>query len=231
MNNDKKIRPIPLAPLVVALLVGLVFLAIALVFQVKRVNGLESSVSVEATVTSVDDKIKVSYTYDNVELKDITISLMTTPAVGDKVQIYIDQNDYAIAFSDETSVSIILILTIGGSIAVVLSTIGLLVRFRLTRGIDKIVAGGKYIYANVDKVIYETQLTNHDGQHPFIIQCHYEDFKGKVHKDYELPPIYHNPQDYIDANKNKVRLYIKGKNYKKYRVDPVLTDPDNTNLT
>ena len=72
----------------------------------------------------------------------------------------------------------------------------------------------------MDRVVYETSVTDENGRHPFVLYCHYEDFHGRRKHDYVLNDIYDNPNAYLAAHKNKLKLYIKGKNYRKYRFDP-----------
>lgn len=223
MNQKNQPKPIPLSPLIIALLLGIIFLGIGTGFLVKRADGLQDSYSATATVIETSPSLKVAYTYDGVQVKSAKILSLRSYQKGDTLTVRVPKDDYAKGYSDQTSIDIITILMVGGGIAFVLGAIAMVLRAWMIRGIDKIVAGGKYIYADVEKVIYETAITLADGGHPYIIQCSYEDFKGKKHQDYSLQ-VTQNPQPYLADNSNRVRIFIKGTNLKKYRIDPLLEE-------
>lgn len=43
---------------------------------------------------------------------------------------------------------------------------GLIIRHNVMGDVDMIVEGGKYIYVDVDRVVYETSVTDENGRHP-----------------------------------------------------------------
>lgn len=221
-NNiqKEKARIIPKGSFIFCLLVGIIGLGIATFCHIGVANGKRTHLKTDAVVTSAGDTVLVDYTYDGLEFKNKELYAFNTPSVGDHITIYLDKEDYETPINYAISSQIALIFTISGAVFFLAGLAGLIIRHNVMGDVDMIVEGGKYIYVDVDRVVYETSVTDENGRHPFVLYCHYEDFHGKRKHDYVLNDIYDNPNAYLAAHKNKLKLYIKGKNYRKYRFDP-----------
>ncbi len=112
---------------------------------------------------------------------------------------------------------------------------------------DSIIAEGNYIMADVDQVIYATEIDDREPvnsthgifhtpveedydetaevHHPYIIYCHYINSQGK-RKDYIVPNVWVSPYPYLEKHNNQVKVYIKGNNINKYRFDLTMFEED-----
>lgn len=212
-------RKIPKTSFVVCTVAGIALLALAVICRIRLDASKKSFIPIDALVTKVEDNVYVSYTYNTDTYSNVEISMINKPSVGDTIRIYISKEDYAAAVSDDVSGSLIKGFFFTGAIFFTAGAAALILRRILGGKTNSILEGGKFIYAEVDEVIYETGTTDKNGAHPYTIRCHYDDFSGKRRQNYVLKDIYTNPNAYLAANKKKVKLYIKGKNYKKYYFD------------
>ncbi len=223
MNNTKKKLRIPLGPIVLALLLGCVFTGLSIFITYSRSSAVDGAVGIKAKVTDASDTVTVTYTYNDIEYKNISIVLFEDPAIGEVIHIYIDPSDPSVAFSDDTYQMLIKIYVGVAIFMFLLGAIPLYLRIRYGEPVDSYAKVKRFVYADVEKVVYEPSITNKEGEHPYIIHCHYEDFLGKKQKDFTLPPIYVNPYNYLAQKDNRVKLFVKRKNFKRFKVDPELT--------
>ena len=221
MDNEKKeTRIIPKGSFIFCIAVGIIALAITTFFFYTMNSGKQSKIKTTAKVVSVGESVYVDYSYNGLDFKNVELVMMDPPSEGDTITVYLDKDDFSSAVSYDISLKITLIFLVVGIIFSLSGALGFILRRKIMGKVDTIIQAGKFIYVHVDKVVYETSITSEDGRHPFILYCHYEDFKGKHKHDYVLDNIYVNPNAYLAANKNQLKLYIKGKNYRKYRFDP-----------
>ncbi len=221
MDNEKKdTRIIPKGAFIFCIVVGIIILCISLFCFYAMNAGKKAKLKTTAVVVNVEESVYVDYSYGGLDFKNIELVMFHKPSVGETITVYLDKEDYSSAASYDISQRIAVIFLVVGLIFLLSGIGGFLLRRKMMGKVDIILQGGKYIYVNVDKVVYETSITSEDGKHPFILYCHYEDFTGKHRHEYVLDNIYINPNAYLAANKNQLKLFIKGKNYKKYRFDP-----------
>lgn len=222
MEEKKSTRTIPKGTFIFCIIFGVLNLIFAVFLSVSTTRSRNDFYSVDSTVSKIgaNGAVYVNYSYDNQEYKDIIISkIMDTPSVGDSLSIYISKTDYTIATTDQVNRYIAKLIYICGGIFTCTGIICMIIRRILVGKEDSIINAGKYIYADVTKVVYETSVSDENGRHPFTIMCHYEDFTGKHTHDYVIKDVYTNPNAYLEANNNRLKLFIKDKNYKKYRFD------------
>ena len=217
MNTQQKI---PKGSFIFCIIMAIISLTIAATLQVKIHNETEGLERIDAVVTSVGEIIYVTYEFNGTTYEDMPVVMTQGAEVGKTISVYIDPANPGIAASKDTNTSMFIAFLVVAVIMLVAGVAGLIVRKHiLGKDYDAIIERNKYIYAIVDNVVYETSITDEEGRHPFFIHCHYEDFNGKTRHKYVSPPIYTNPNKYLEANKNQVKIYIKGKNYRKYRFD------------
>lgn len=204
-------KKIPKASFVFCILIGLILFAVATLFGIRLNRCKKELIALDAVVTRVDQNVYVSYYYNTDDYTNIPVSMINRPSVGETIRIYIDPEDYFAASSDDTSLFMIKSLFITGGIFFLCGTVCLIIRRILCGKSNPILEGGKFIYADVDEVLYDSPS--------YTIRCHYNDFSGKKRQDYTLKNIDTNPNAYLAANHKKIKLYIKGKNYRKYYFD------------
>lgn len=219
-TTDKK--KIPRASFVFCLAIGIIMLIIATVSLIRLNASKKDFIKIDAIVSKVDDNVYINYNYNTDDYTNVPITMVNRPAVGKTIQVYINKEDYAEVASDEPSLYIIRGFFITGGIFFAAGAVSLIARRLVMGKSNPILEGGKYIYADVDEVICEMGITGENGAHPYTIRCHYEDFSGKKRQDYVLKDIYINPTAYLAANKKKLKIYIKGNNYKKYYFDQTI---------
>lgn len=218
-ETRKNPKTIPSGSFKFLIIMGIIVILGALTFLRFSLSTLKGFEKVTANVTSVTGGIYVSYTYNGVKYNNVQVNMTTPPEIGHSLVVYVNPDSPDKADSNQTSKSIFIVLTVFGSVSLACGVFGLILRRKLVGPEDKIILDGKYIYADVTQVVYETGIKDDNGRHPYILHCHYEDFTGRKKEDYVSPPIYTNPQPYLAVNKNKVKIYIKGNNLKKYRFD------------
>ncbi|MCM1308125.1 MAG: hypothetical protein NC223_05960 [Butyrivibrio sp.] len=210
-NGPKKI---PKASFIVCILIGLILFAAAGIFGIRLSEYKKTLIELDAVVTKVDKDVYVSYYYNTDDYTNIPISMMNKPNVGDKIRIYIDREDYFAASSDDTSLYMIKALFIVGCVFFGCGAVCLIIRRIICGKSNPILEAGKFIYADVDEVIHDNSS--------YTIRCHYTDFNGIKKQDYVLNGINTNPAAYLASNQKKIKLYIKGKNYRKYYFDETI---------
>lgn len=224
-NQNNNSRIIPKGSFIFCIAVGIIAFAITAFCFVTMNAGQKNKVKTQATVVSITgDSVYVDYSYGGLDFRNVELVMFSKPSVGEQITVYLDKEDYSSAVNYSMSRQIAVIFLVVGSVFSLAGIAGLILRRRIMGKVDTIIQAGKYIYVDVDKVVYETSITSEDGRHPFILYCHYEDFKGMHRHDYVLDNIYTNPNAYLAANKNRLKLYIKGKNYRKYRFDPSILE-------
>lgn len=204
-------KKIPKTSFIVCILIGLILFAAAGIFNIRLKEYKKTLIELDAVVTKVDKDVYVCYYYNTDDYTNIPISMMNKPNVGDTIRIYIDKEDYFAASSDDTALYMIKSLFIVGCVFFGCGAICLIIRRIICGKSNPILDAGKFIYADVDEVIQDN--------HSYAIRCHYSDFNGKKRQDYVLGNINTNPAAYLAANQKKIKLYIKGKNYRKYYFD------------
>lgn len=204
-------KKIPKASFIVCILIGLILIAASGIFNTRLKEYKKNLIELDAVVSKVDKDVYVNYYYNTDEYANIPVSMINKPKVGDTVKIYIDKEDYFAASSDEVSVYMVKALLIVGCIFASCGALCLIIRRIVGGKSNPILDGGKFIYAEVDEVIRDN--------HTYAIRCHYSDFGGKKRQDYLLNNISVNPDAYLAANQKRIKIYIKGKNYRKYFFD------------
>ena len=243
MENRTEKKPIRRGSFFFCIAVGLIVVIIGLIMKATNNASKKDYIEKTATVTSVSDGVMyVSYSHNDKDYSDIAItSAINTKDVGSRLTIYISKDDYSYATTDDLSRYFVKLLVIAGSIFIAGGVIGLIAKRLVDGKSDPLIKYEEYIYAVVDKVEYDTSVSNADGSHPYTIYCHYEDFNGKTKCTYELKNIYTKPYDYLEQNKNQVKLFVISKKHiKKYRFDESILDvpalpkeeePDDTIVT
>lgn len=204
-------KKIPKASFIVCILIGLILIAASGIFNTRLKEYKKNLIELDAVVSKVDKDVYVNYYYNTDDYTNIPVSMINKPKVGDTVKIYIDKEDYFAASSDEVSVYMVKALLIVGCIFSGCGAMCLIIRRIVGGKSNPILDGGKFIYAEVDEVIRDN--------HTYAIRCHYSDFGGKKRQDYLLNNISVNPDAYLAANQKRIKIYIKGKNYRKYYFD------------
>lgn len=228
MQKNTPPKKIPRGSFYFCIVLGIAFIAISFIYRSRTEFSADVYTKLSATVTSYDgNNTTVDYSYEGKDYHDIYLrSFYKDHFKGQNITIYIYKTSPTYATTHERYDAMFKWFLIAGSVVLVLGIAGMVLRRIILGRVDEIIEGGKYIYADVDKVVYETNITNDAGLHPYIIYCHYEDFKGVKKHDYVLYNIYTKPYDYLEANKNKVKVYIKGNNYKKYSFDPAVIEEE-----
>lgn len=222
MEEKKTTLTIPKGTFIFCIIFGVLNLLFATYLSISTAKSSNDYYFIDSIVSKVseDGSVYVNYSYDGNEYTDIKISkIIDTPSVGDTLSIYISKTDHAAATTDQVNRYIARLIYICGTIFTCTGIICMIIRRIIMGKEDSIINGGKYIYADVTKVVYEASVSDENGRHPFTIMCHYEDFTGKHSHDYVIKDVYTNPNAYLEANNNKLKLFIKGKNYKKYSFD------------
>lgn len=204
-------KKIPKASFIVCILIGLILIAASGIFNTRLKEYKKNLIELDAVVSKVDKDVYVNYYYNTDDYTNIPVSMINKPKVGDTVKIYIDKEDYFAASSDEVSVYMVKALLIVGCIFAGCGALCLIIRRIVGGKSNPILDGGKFIYAEVEEVIRDN--------HTYAIRCHYSDFGGKKRQDYLLNNISVNPDAYLAANQRRIKIYIKGKNYRKYYFD------------
>lgn len=111
-----------------------------------------------------------------------------------------------------------------GVVLILVGIVLLIVRYRTNseNGLNAIVETGRFTYAKVENVFYDTSISNENGDHPYIIRCRYTDFNGQHPHDFIIKDCYRNPAAYIAANNHSIKIYYLDKNFRRYKTDPKL---------
>lgn len=217
--NQSNPSPIPKGSFSFCLFIGVAALAVAVWFGVSLHRIRTSCVTVDATVTQTGEDVLLTYEYNGKTFSDIAFDTSKTLSVGDVLTVYIDPDTPITVIGTDSGNSTFAAFLILGILFSVSGIGGMLLRKVLMADRDEIIEAGKFIYADLDKVVYETSITDEDGRHPYIIYCHYEDVNGKRLKDYIVPNLYVDPGPYLEAHRNKIKVYVKDGNYRRYRFD------------
>ncbi len=220
MENNTKKNTIPAGYFNFAIILGVITLLIAAYMEFGIQRDMRNFIKTTATVTNVeDDTFLVTYECGGNTYSDIEVSFTKNHSVGDKVTVYVSKEDYNQAASDQFNQSIFRRFLILGLVFLALGIVCRIIRRKIIGPEDAIITGGKYIYADVTDIEYNTAVTNEEGLHPYTLKCHYEDFSGKKQIDFTLPLVYTDPKPYLKQNNNKIKVYYKGKNLKKVSLD------------
>jgi len=80
---------------------------------------------------------------------------------------------------------------------------------------QQLLDNGRYIHAEICEIVpnYTVRV---NGKHPYVIHCKYEAMDGTIHI-FKSRNLFFNPESLLKGT--SVKVYMDGKNYKKYYVD------------
>lgn len=244
MNQTKKV---PKGSFGFCIFIGICGIVLAIFFAIYQ-NGLAKDYAeTSAVITAIEPEVLVTYTYEGEVHEAVKIATSHTLAVGDELTVYVQIADPEYAILSTGSNSTFIAFLVIGILFTVAGVAGLLVAFHLDANSDSIIDEGNFVWADVDQVVYATEIDDREPvnsahgmfhtpveedydeteevHHPYIIYCHYTNAKGR-RKDYIVPNVWVDPYPYLERHSNQVKVYIKGNNLNRYRFDLSMFERD-----
>ncbi|MDR1563704.1 MAG: DUF3592 domain-containing protein [Oscillospiraceae bacterium] len=198
---------------------GIVSLLIAVIFGAVLLSFRSHALTAQGElVFSPQGGYMVEFTAQNGETYTTNMSYSSSEFYrGQKVKLYYNpDNPYDIQ-AEET----LWFMAIPGGIGLIFFAVGLgsgLPNVLKGFGKKRLIAGGKWVRADIDSVQINPFFTV-NRVHPYIILCHFTDFNGRIHR-FKSGNIWSKPNAYLHDNSiTSLTVFVDGSNYKKYYVD------------